>query len=476
VDYVTALNERLRKDITPESNANVLIWRVLGPHPEGGTMPPEYFKWLGIESPPESGEYLLSWRNYANHINKNDDVPEGLARPIPMLEVPTKPWRAEEHPELADWLARNEQPLALAIEATRRPEYYNPLVPKRTEDWSAGLLEALLPNVQCCREIAAAFASRALLRVAEGKIDEAWQDLLACHRFGRLIVRGGTLVEMLVGLALDQVASKADVAFLEHAKLTSKQVLQCLEDVRHLPDMPAVADTMNLGERFMLLDIITLTIRQGPESLQELSKDNSMSSHGQSVKIRLFTRSINWDPAFENANRWVDRYVAAMRIANRSERAQELTTLNQELKVLKRQVSSTGIVARTFMGSESRGEVIGNILISLLLPAVDKLQYAAERCEQGQRNLHLAFALAAYKSDHGNYPANLGELAPKYLERIPDDLFAGKPLIYRLEDDGYLLYSVGVNGRDEDGRSYGDEPPGDDIVVRIPIPDPPQKN
>src|SRR5690349_15385423 len=33
-DYVAALNDRLGKDVTPETNANVLIWRALGPHPE----------------------------------------------------------------------------------------------------------------------------------------------------------------------------------------------------------------------------------------------------------------------------------------------------------------------------------------------------------------------------------------------------------------------------------------------------------
>src|SRR5439155_2920198 len=64
VDYVTALNERLGKGITPANNANVLIWQALGPHPEGATMPPEYFQWLGIESPAEEGEYWVSWRNY----------------------------------------------------------------------------------------------------------------------------------------------------------------------------------------------------------------------------------------------------------------------------------------------------------------------------------------------------------------------------------------------------------------------------
>src|SRR5437762_9420291 len=65
VDYVTALNERLRGNITPETNANVLIWQALGPRPEGGNgMPPEYFQWLGIDPPPENGEYLISFTNY----------------------------------------------------------------------------------------------------------------------------------------------------------------------------------------------------------------------------------------------------------------------------------------------------------------------------------------------------------------------------------------------------------------------------
>ena len=62
----------------------------------------------------------------------------------------------------------------------------------------------------------------------------------------------------------------------------------------------------------------------------------------------------------------------------------------------------------------------------------------------------------------------MDELAPTYLKKIPDDLFSEKPLIYRPEDKGYLLYSVGINGMDEDGRGYGDEPRGDDLSVRMP--------
>jgi hypothetical protein len=217
VDYVAALNERLSKGITLENNANVLIWQALGPRPEGGTgMPPEYFQWLGIESPPEEGAYFVSWRNHLqNHSNGGTELEEYNDR---MGRAAEWPWAAKDEPQLTDWLKRNEKPLALLVAATRRPEYYNPLVPERSEDWSPGLLASRLPTLQRCPEVASALACRAMLRVTEARVDEAWQDLLGCHRLGRLLARGGTQIELLVGIAIDHIATKGDVAFLGHGK------------------------------------------------------------------------------------------------------------------------------------------------------------------------------------------------------------------------------------------------------------------
>jgi hypothetical protein len=468
VDYVTALNERLRKDITPENNANVLIWQALGPRPEGGLgMPPEYFQWLGIEPPPEQGDYLVSWPNYLKEHVKGEGGINHEAYSDRLTRASQWPWTAREEPELADWLQQSEKPLALVMEATRRLAYYNPVVPKRTEDWSPGLLASLIPNVQRCREVAAALTCRAMLRVTEGKVEDAWQDLLACHRLGRQVASGGTLIDFLVGVAIDQVASKADVAFLNHANLESKQAVACLEDLRKLSPMPGIPDKIDLGERFMLLDTMMLAARHGMQFV-----GNGAPPKGNQFQARLFTRSIDWDPAFRNAKRWYDRFAAGLRLPDRTDRVEEMAAINQDLKLLKQQVANTGILEKAFMGPKDRGEMIGNILIGLMLPALEKVQSAAERCEQGQRNLHLAFALAAYHRDHGRYPAELDELAPKYLEKVPDDLFSGNPLTYRLEDKGYLLYSVGPNGADEDGRGYDDVPRGDDLSVRMPVPEP----
>jgi len=103
--------------------------------------------------------------------------------------------------------------------------------------------------------------------------------------------------------------------------------------------------------------------------------------------------------------------------------------------------------------------------------AVHKVENAADRIQQTHDNLLLAFALALYHCDHGIYPKSLDALAPKYLAKIPQDMFSGKPLIYRPTENDYLLYSVGLNGNDDGGRGHDDEPQGDDLVIRMPLPE-----
>jgi hypothetical protein len=334
------------------------------------------------------------------------------------------------------------------------------------------LIGSLLPQVQKCREIANALTCRAMLRVAEGKTEEAWHDLLTCHRLGRLLGRGGTIIEMLVGIAIDQIADRADVIFLDHTHLTSQQIMARLEDLRRLPPMSALADKMDLGERFLLLDTMMMVAQQGPSVHEDLAKTMYGRAMNGQPRAQLFTFNINWDPALRNANSWFDRYVAALRIIDRPTRLQEMTTITQDLKELKQQVDNTDFIDKTLVGSTGRGEMIGNTLITLMMPGFEKIQAAVDRCQQAQDNLHLAFALAAYKADHNGYPAKLEELSPKYLPNIPDDLFSDDPLIYRLEEKGYLLYSVGPNGKDDNGHGPEDDPRGDDISVRMPTSEP----
>jgi hypothetical protein len=464
VDYEAALNERLVKGVTPETNANVLIWKAIGPRPEGARMHPDYFKTLGIEEPPESGDYFVGYADFLKTRFKvnNEEVGKILDDD---MEVRKRPWAAKDHPRMSAWLAANEKPLAVAVEATRRPEYFNPLIGPRFESRKGSLIGALLPSLFKCREFAIALATRAMLRISEGKFDDAWQDLLACHRLGRLVSRGGTLIESLVGLAIDAITSQVDLAYLQHAPLTARQIQDRLTELRRLPPLALAADKIDLGERFEVLQTVQDTRRYGLDLLEGLAgttsdkKQNPIAAMGRgAASIALGTA--DWEPALRNANKWSDQVVAAMRTEDRSVREKKLAQLREDLTALGAKASQSGLSA----------ENVGNIVISLLMPGFDKMQTGQDRYEQTRQNLFIAFALAAHRADTGRYPESLAELAPKYLDAVPGDLFSGKPLIYKPSDNGYLLYSVGPNSKDDGGRNVNDDPPGDDLVVRMPLP------
>jgi hypothetical protein len=475
VDYVTALNERLRGNIKPEDNANVLIWQALGPHPEGANMPGEYFRWLGIQQPSEDGEYYLASVRFLREHLKDDSVKrrdEFLDREGHAMQWP---WLAEDEPELASWIERNEKPLALIGQAAQKSEYYNPLVPKRwTEDWPTSLIQALLPNSQLCREVVAVLCARAMLRTSQSNTGAAWRDLITCHRFCRLLQRGGTLIELLIGIASEQITVKAELVFLVHSKLPSDQIMaHWLEIIKLRPPSP-VADKLDLTERFVLLQLIMGMASQGPAYLEiETNRGASTAPTARSAGSSLFTHSINYDPAFRNANRCHDRLVVATRTQDRTERQREIAAITSEIRAARSEAITPAVfIKKEILGPSYCGERIGDVLVGTLLPAFNKLVDAADRLEQTHRNLRLAFILAAYHAEHRRYPETLAELAPKYIDKIPDDLFSGKPLIYRLEDDGYLLYSVGVNGIDDGGQGYDDDPKGDDLVIRMLVPEP----
>ena len=475
IDYEAALNERLGKGITPERNANVLIWKALGPRPEGGSwMPAPYFKRLGIVEPPKDGAYFIGMHVYAKERLKLDPLePAGIYDQ--MMWASQRAWTAKDYPHIAAWLKVNENPLVIVIEATKRPDYFNPLIVRRTEKEPATLISALLPSAQGCRDLSEALTVRALLHVGERRFDEAWQDLLACHRLGRLVARGATGVEGLVGRAIGQRANHAALEYIERAKLTSGQVQDRLKDLQNLPPISPLTDKVDLYERFTYLEMLQLVRRGGIGKLVALYFAPVPEKPDAEMEKAL--AKIDWEKALRSANRWFDRSVGAMRIKDRAVRVKELEKIEAEIKALRKEPTEDAIFFN-LLGQEKKPldmssvKLIEDGLIGWVLPRVNiHLQNAQDRIEQEQRNLHLAFALDACNRDHNRYPAKLDDLAPKYLATIPNDLFSGKPLLYRPSDRGYLLYSVGVNGIDEEGRSSDDEPRGDDLRVRMPLPE-----
>jgi hypothetical protein len=116
---------------------------------------------------------------------------------------------------------------------------------------------------------------------------------------------------------------------------------------------------------------------------------------------------------------------------------------------------------------------MGDKTVGLLFPAAGIAVQAVNKDRQSIDLVYVAFALGAYRADHGRFPPKLADLAPKYVSEIPKDIFSDDDLHYQSTDRDYLLYSVGPNGTDENGRDDASNPPGDDVVVRVSRQQPP---
>ena len=82
----------------------------------------------------------------------------------------------------------------------------------------------------------------------------------------------------------------------------------------------------------------------------------------------------------------------------------------------------------------------------------------------------VACALERFRLAHGSYPGTLDELAPRFITSLPHDIIGGEPLRYRRVDEpvslggdkstrknGYVLYSVGWNEKDDSGEVVLDQ-------------------
>jgi hypothetical protein len=329
-------------------------------------------------------------------------------------------------------------------------------------------MTAHLPGVQKCRGIVNALAARAMWRVAERRHADAWSDLVTCHRLARLVARGGTLIEAVVGMAIDQIAQGGDVALAASPGLDEKTLVGSLRDLQALPPMPSLADKVELCERFLILETLMFVDRYGIEFFDRLA--SGTKSGWQPPPIGLSLEDVDWDPALRIVNSWFNRLVSVLKVSEPSARAKALDQFDRDQKQLVERRLGPGLVADLAGGGEAQGRVIGELALIHLTPAISRVQTAADRTEQALRNVQAAFALAAYRRVQGRYPERLESLTPDYLQKVPNDLFVDGPLRYHPSGDGYVLYSVGPNRKDDQGRDSSSEPRGDDLSVHMPLP------
>ncbi len=478
VDYCSAINQIAGAGVNRENNAAVLLWQASGPGEILENQLEAFCKSLQIPLLSPDGPYFVSFQDYVHGIKDSEEVlswmpveavPEWDTFPAPeefawgqLDSAGERPWSAHQYPAVAGWLKTNERPLALVVEASRRSRMYSPLM--RSPLLTCGV--GYSPLVSGATR---ALVARAMLRLGSDNVEDAWVDLLAAQRLARLGGQGPTLVESFTALHAQGLACDGMAVLLTTAHLSPEQARRFQADLEGLTPMASPTEKVDVFERCLFLDVVHVVARDPafPAEFAEILPGHQDTAAG--ILTRSLTKAsirmgaeylVDWDDALRAGNEWYDRLVKAMREPTFRERSAAIVELHGEMRRLSDRFKTLVFrPAETTPASWSHvtfGRLAGEVGILLLLPALE----AAVKVEgQGEARFavtRVVAGLAACRADRGGYPRALAELRPRYLLEIPKDPFDGGEYRYRLRQNGYLLYSVGPNGKDDGGRNWNE--------------------
>ncbi len=483
-DYLTALNNELAQGVTPENNAAIPILRAAGPAHLSADRRTAVLKALALHL-PTTGVYYIDLYAYAK---EHDAKPDAIA----MADDATQksPWVAKDFPLVADWLKANEVPIAQITAASRLPRLYCPLV---SDKKPLTVIDVLVPlHAAPLRHATYALTARAMLRAGSNEPAAARADILTIHRLVRLANQDPFLIGSLVAIAADARAFHADEALLRSQRLPAAEAKGLLADLRSLSEIRPAPTMADRDELFCLLDELLQGVRGHPDELIHSFVWASTSA------ARPFAHTLDqadWNVVFRAVVRRATAINAASRKPLAAERHEALQAFSREERAAGLPISPNdpSAVSATDEAPEVKAEKTKQYLVELgrflsrrpdesvpafsqrvalfftaMTSADERFAILLDRATATHRLTLVAAALAVYHADHQSYPASLDALHdPAYLPTIPLDPFSGKPLLYRTTPaGGYIFYSVGDNGIDDNAKDRS--PGGDDIVIRMP--------
>lgn len=489
VDFAAAINERISKGVAPENNAAVLIAQVAA----RSELSPEYqavlYEKLGIPKTVKPRRRWLSPREFVKHAAGEDDGPFFDSLIKQQQDGSQRIWSRKEMPELAAWLEHNREPLAVVRKAVKRPRWYSPVVlPRRhspvvlfgTGEESQVLMWNPMPLIHSSREFGRGLAATATLAVREGRNEEAVAVLLDCHRLARLVAEGKGVMELVYGFAIEGFAAEAEIAILNSGKLNAKELLQLQNGLKALPPMPSCTGKIDFYERLVLIDAVIHIRRGGFPTLKLLTDLSDLDDWIGRFTWAIYASLVDWNRVLVRVNSEMDRVVAAVKTEPYGKRKSAMEAWWEHHRKVRASIviSSEDLWWRFFNGGRINLDVFttitGDLIAGLLMPTYTDVRLQEDHASVRRKLVQTAVALERSRKAHGKLPAKLADLEPRFLKRVPTDLFSGKPFHYKPSKDGFLLYSVGPNERNEGGKSpdpetFDNDQP-DDLAVRVKRP------
>ncbi|GEM_PF-5697218 len=250
-----------------------------------------------------------------------------------------------------------------------------------------------------------------------GDLDTAMDDCLAMLRSAQALQDEFTLTSQLVRMGMQAITLESLERVLAQGQPSPRQLARLQKAWEEFDTERALRQGF-LGER------------AGSHRLYEALTAGKIKLHDV---VRFTNEATFWENAtdvylrmnLKSAHAWTLRYLTDVLRALEMPEPQRAARWNE----LDQQARNAPGAARLLIGTH-HGIYKGH-----------------RRIEARTRCAIAGLAAERFRHDQERWPKSLAELCPKFLDKIPDDPYAGKPLQFRRTGDGIVIYSVGPDGK-----------------------------
>jgi hypothetical protein len=323
--------------------------------------------------------------------------------------------RAEMRPEM--------ERAAIAIQEARKlvdyPRGRFPIV------YSKDFISTLLPNIQDARSVANVLSNDALFRAQSGDLDGAILSCRALANNASSIGDEPMFIPQLVRMAIRAIAIHRTESTLGQGEPSVDGLVALQRAFEEEAELPLVQWALR-GER------------GGMDQFMQSLQDGSLS-------VKQFQGLMN-GPGSKNS--WAGEqmllYLPGTKVTSRAVLLERMNTMVEISKLPPEEQAGPM--------KELRAKVARDpMLVREVFPATEKVSEAERRTRGLLRCAAAALAAERYRRDHGRWPEKLDDLKPDYLRGVLLDPYDNKPLRYKNDGDGVVIWCLGMDRKDDGG-------------------------
>ena len=276
-----------------------------------------------------------------------------------------------------------------------------------------------LPHIAGLRNLTRILCAKAYLEAKTGNPDTAWDMIITQLKFADALRTEAVLISKLVRIAMIRLSCDTITKLCETASPNTQQASDIQDLLKDLDDIRPLIHSID-AERLLYGEWV---FNLSKDEMYKTNLQNPQEENNGLIQ-KLIIFGITFKPLF------LADHAAYLRFMHDGTRFLERPYSREEGEILEK-----GFQKKRY------------IVTRMLTPAIFKVKEIHCQMIAQLRIAKAGLALLQYKQTENTFPATLEALK---LQNI-NDPFSDGPLLYKTEGQGFVLYSVGPDQKDNDG-------------------------